>query len=103
MGLPKGRTNNSDGRPIGTKNKKTGQWEKLSESIVTTHAERFNRVLEESSDEDFAKLFKDVLNYFKPRINHNINEAKQHQPINYQDVSEVNKDLLEDTSPNKTA
>lgn len=57
------------GRKRGTPNKKTAQWEALGSDIVGKHAERFNKVLDESKDEDFADLFLKVLNYFKPQKN----------------------------------
>jgi len=54
---------------IGVKGKhqKTKQWEALSGSIVTTHAERFNQVLADADDDKFGVLFLQVLNYFKPK------------------------------------
>ena len=66
---------------------KTKQWLELHESIVTTHAKRFNQVLTDLPDDEFAKLFKDILNYFKPKINYNINETKEQTTVIYQDVS----------------
>ena len=67
MGLKKGQTNNKDGRPTGSKNEKTKQWEALGEAIVTTHAERFNRILETAEDENFQRYFTMILEYFKPK------------------------------------
>jgi len=49
------------------KHEKTKQWEALAESIVTIHAARFNSVLSKLPDEDFAKVYTIVLNYFKPK------------------------------------
>ncbi len=39
MALPKGRTNNPNGRPIGAKSKRTVEWEDLGQAISTRHAE----------------------------------------------------------------
>jgi len=62
------------------KHKKTQQWEALAESIITTHAERFNKVLSDLDDADFAKIYKDILNYFKPKISYNINSETKELP-----------------------
>jgi hypothetical protein len=74
MGLPKGQTNNSQGRPIGSKNKRTEQWEQLGESITGQQAEKFNEFLDKlwnsRNDEDkmiASELYLKTLEYFKPK------------------------------------
>lgn len=74
MGLGKGQTNNKDGRPKGTKNVKTAQWEALAESITTTQAEKFSEYMNElwsSADpknrNQAAELYLKTLEYFKPK------------------------------------
>lgn len=62
------------GRPIGTKNVKTKEWEKLSDSISERHSEEFNKYMDKlwaGSMEDqhrAALLFLQVLKYFKPKM-----------------------------------
>ena len=68
MGLPKGRTNNKKGREVGSKNKRTEQWEALSDSIQKVHTERFNMVLAQMDDEAFARTYLQILEYFKPKL-----------------------------------
>ena len=67
MGLKPGQTNNPDGRPKGSKNEKTEQWEKLSDSIVGKCAERFEQELFALDGKDFVQMYIQVLNYFKPK------------------------------------
>ena len=74
MGLPKGQTNNSSGRPVGSKNKRTEQWEQLGESITGQQAEQFNDFLNKlwgsKNDEDkmiASELYLKTLEYFKPK------------------------------------
>lgn len=55
------------GKVKGSLNQKTKQWEELGEAIVTTHAQRFNEILEKSSDDNFQKYFTMILEYFKPK------------------------------------
>ena len=51
------------GKPL-----KSKQWELLSGSILTTHAARFDQILQDSDDEKFGQLYLTVLNYFKPKM-----------------------------------
>lgn len=74
MGLQKGMTNNPNGRPIGSLNKKTLEWEEFGSKFV---AEALPKVAEfvnecmDSRDEDLkfkaSALALDVLEYFKPK------------------------------------
>ena len=68
MGLPKGRTNNKKGRTVGVKNKRTYQWEQLGTDITGIHLNRFNDVLTSLDDAEFAKVYLQVLEYFKPKL-----------------------------------
>ena len=68
MGLPKGRTNNTKGREVGSKNVRTQQWEALGDAISSVHTERFNAVLASMDDETFARNYLMVLEYFKPKL-----------------------------------
>jgi len=63
----KGKTNNPHGRPTGSKNARTEQWEELGQALVTKHAERANRIMAESDDETFMDNFHKLLEYFKPK------------------------------------
>ncbi len=50
------------------RHEKTKQWETLAESIVTTHTERFNSILETCDDKTFLMHFSSILEYFKPKL-----------------------------------
>ena len=82
-GPAKGTTNNPNGRPKGTLNAKTVQWEALAESIVGLHAEGFNEIMKadfvdamEHEDEEmkaaararYANNYTKILDYFKPKL-----------------------------------
>ena len=64
----------SQGRPVGTKNTKTKQWEALSESVIGKHSEEFNNYMNDlwtgsqSDKHKAADLFLQVLKYFKPKM-----------------------------------
>lgn len=68
-------TPGNPGRPKGTKNVRTLQWEELGETITGHHANRFTALLDElweSSDTaermKAADLFLRTLDYFKPKL-----------------------------------
>lgn len=88
MGLPKGKTNNANGRPIGTKNKRTIQWETLGESITGQQAEQFNNFLNKlwNSKDDADKLiaselYLKTLEYFKPKQARNTIVGDEDSPV----------------------
>lgn len=70
------------GRPKGSKNEKTKEWETLGESITTKHADRFNRIMDEANDEKFASLYLQTLEYFKPKQSRSDDTQNIKQEIN---------------------
>lgn len=63
------------GRPKGSKNKRTLQWNAFGDALVTEHSARFTDTLEALWDsEDLndqiraAELFLKMLEYFKPKM-----------------------------------
>lgn len=66
--MQKGKTNNPNGRPVGSKNQKTKEWEALGESILTRHASRFNNILNSSKDGEFMDKFLSIIEYFQPKL-----------------------------------
>lgn len=76
----KGKTNNPNGRPVGSQNKKSKQWLDLGESIITIHAERFNTILSSIEDDKFIDTYTKILEYFKPKLART--ETKNEHTIN---------------------
>lgn len=48
--------------------KRREEWEELRSAISDKHAKRFNRILDEAEDKDFAFLYLNTLKYFKPSM-----------------------------------
>jgi hypothetical protein len=68
-------TPGNPGRPKGTKNVRTLQWEELGDTITGYHADRFTTLLDELwQSKDMAErmkaadLFLRTLDYFKPKL-----------------------------------
>lgn len=57
----------SPGRPKGSKDLKTLQWEELGHSLITLHSERANRILNDCNDDVFLDNYTKLLEYFKPK------------------------------------
>lgn len=66
MPAPKGNKY-STGRPSGSKNERTKQWEDLGEALLTRHAERANRIMDTMPDDKFLDNYGKLLEYFKPK------------------------------------
>ena len=76
MPFKKGQSGNTDGRPVGSKNKRSLQWEALGEFITQEGAEIFmdNLVSMMGADDKKERLsgmdmYMKTLEYFKPRLN----------------------------------
>lgn len=93
MPQKKGQTGNPNGRPVGSKNERTKQWEALGESIMTTHLKRFNDMLSTMDDKDFRDTMLDLFEYFKPKLSRTTIVGDPTEPIqvNYAPVSGKDK------------
>jgi hypothetical protein len=67
MAQPKGHTGNPNGRPKGSKNQRTMEWEALGEAILSKHSARANEVLSTMPDDKFLENYGKLLEYFKPK------------------------------------
>lgn len=68
MATGHGGNRSGAGRKAGTKNERSKQWERLGETIMSHHTERFNQVLSDMDDTAFADNFLKILEYFKPKM-----------------------------------
>ena len=67
MAQPKGKTGNPNGRPVGSKNERTLQWEALGHALLTEHAERARELLAQLPPDKFLDHYGKLLEYFKPK------------------------------------
>ena len=72
MPFKKGKSGNPEGRKPGTLTKKRTEWEEMGEALVGPwtdyiKAEGF-RMMQEGKFEEFYPLYKDMVNYFKPKL-----------------------------------
>jgi hypothetical protein len=72
MPFKKGQSGNPQGRKKGTVTKKRSEWEQMGEALVGPwtdyiKAEGF-RMMQEGNWEEFYPLYKDMVNYFKPKL-----------------------------------
>lgn len=56
------------GRPDGTKNKKTLQWEAIGDFLINDGANRAVKIMRECKDDKFMDYFNQLLEYFKPKL-----------------------------------
>lgn len=63
------RSNNPEGRPAGSRNKRTIEWERLGGFITEAGAERVMAYLNSIEDDrEFFDKYERLLNYFKPKM-----------------------------------
>lgn len=58
---------NRDGRPKGSKDKKTLEWEQFGKEILSVGLLRAKSILAESNDKEYMVYFLQLLEYFKPK------------------------------------
>ena len=68
MPAPKGKCMNPEGRPKGSKNKKTEQWEEFSAWFLTEGMSKLEREMAILEGKDYIVTVKDLLEYFKPKL-----------------------------------
>ncbi len=79
-------------RPVGSKNIRTEQWEKLGKWMVSKGAKRMQEVMKDMDDQDFAHHFLQLVRYFKPALSSAA--VKQEGNINITLITNE-KDLLD--------
>lgn len=58
---------NAGSKP-GSKKKKTLEWENFGKKVLDQGMPRFLEILKDSDDEQFAKVFIQIIEYFKPKL-----------------------------------
>ena len=88
MGAHKGTRNNPSGRPKGSRNERSLQWDELRDAIIGVQAVKFNRILNELEGKKFIDAYTSVLGYFKPRLQSTSIDANiDSKPIQYINIS----------------
>lgn len=55
-------------RPIGSKNQKTIDWDTFGRNLIDGGLPRLKRIMDESDDDTFLKVYIQLLEYFKPKL-----------------------------------
>lgn len=55
-------------RPIGSKNQKTIDWDTFGRNLIDGGLPRLQRIMDESDDDTFLKVYIQLLEYFKPKL-----------------------------------
>lgn len=56
------------GSKPGQKKKKTLEWEAFGKTVLDKGMPRFIKIMQDTNDEEFAKIFLQILEYFKPKL-----------------------------------
>ncbi len=75
-----GQSGNPKGKAPGTKSRKVEQWEKLSDYLLNTGADRFKKELIKLKGKDFVDAYNKTMEYFKPKLSRA--EVKHEDEVN---------------------
>lgn len=67
MKYKKGQSGNPAGKPKGTKNTKTIEWEDFGKELLNEGSAKAKRILSESTDDNFMKYYIQLIEYFAPK------------------------------------
>ena len=67
-GSQNGISNNPNGRPIGSENKRIKEWNILKQSILDLHTKRVNEILSRANDKEFMNYYISLIKYFQPTL-----------------------------------
>ena len=76
-------------RPLGSKNIKSIQWERLGDYMTVSASKRMRKLMEEMDDKEFIDTYFKLVKYFKPQMLSST--VKQEGEINIAVVSEDEK------------
>lgn len=68
MAFKKGESGNKEGRPEGSKNERTKQWEAFSEYCLTGGLKKFKEEMEKLNGKDYVTAFTNLLEYHAPKL-----------------------------------
>jgi hypothetical protein len=68
MPLPKGKTNNPNGRPVGTVNKQKAQLRELIAAFLDKNFHRIEKLIKELPAKDQVRAYIDLLQYSVPKL-----------------------------------
>jgi hypothetical protein len=86
MGLPKGKTNNPEGRPKGSLNKTTAEIKELINEFISGNMEDLQSNYDQLDPKDKLQFVRDLLKFVIP--------TQQAQALNINSLSESELDLL---------
>ena len=84
MPIKKGQRLNPNGRPKGTKNVKTQQWEAIGEFLSQQGAERMLEYLYSCDPKEYSETYLRILEYFKPKLARTEQKTEHSGNINFE-------------------
>jgi hypothetical protein len=79
MGLPKGRTNNANGRPTGSTNKNTKELRELLAGFIENNWSSIQTDFDKLEPKDRLHFFEKIMQYTIPKMQNTTSESEQNQ------------------------
>ncbi len=99
MGLPKGKTNNPDGRPAGSKNKCTAELRNLITEFLNDNFEQVKQDFQDMQPQDRLHFYTKLLQFALPRPTENTIKLDELIKTNPPLTAEEQRILIEKITP----
>ena len=86
--MPKGHTNNPNGRTKGSKNVKTQEWDQLGEFLTKEGAERVRAIMATAEPEQFMRYYNQLLEHFKPKLQRSELVGDPEKPLTWNETKQ---------------
>ena len=98
MGLPKGKTNNPNGRPVGSQNKTTNEIRQLLKDFVSDNWGKIQADFDQLLPKERLAFFEKVLQYTIPKmqsVNHEFELRQKLEKMNESEIDELIKRIYQ--------
>lgn len=68
MPFEEGKSGNPLGKPVGTKSKKTVEWEEFGRNLLEYGLPRAMEIMQDADNDKFMFYFGNLIEYFKPKL-----------------------------------
>lgn len=95
MGLPKGQTNNPNGRPKGSKNKSSAEIREMFSELISNNIEQLQNDLNKLEPKDRIKAMIDFSKFVVPSLRSHSLSGDREQPLFSEPITKIERVIID--------